>query len=630
MTKFRNSIFMLTLSSLSLYGGGLFAQTSTDNNIRLGYCTTSYSRGLIAQGQTGSHIYHAAIHVTSDLLDKYEGDKIEAIEFAIKPKRGRMADVFICTDLDNITSSKLSTASTTSYEEGWNKVDLKKPVTITKGMDIYIGYEILIEDGEAYDCLLFDNSTFSVTAKNWYGIDDQWSNNTAGINRNLCIRAIVSGDKIPDNDVTLLKVVPEGNNDYAEQNKPKTYYAYVQNNGSKTVNSLSISNLTTTSKGSETTTSEYEGLEIPNNEPTKITLNNVTFPLEGNFTSAFTVSKVNGVDDPYPQDNTIESKGFSIKEGTSPVPRNVLLEEFTSEGYEECPAADEMHASVIEDNDYDYVVWVKHHRNYKDYKDQFVIDEDADYSELYGTTRPFVPATAYDRQKFTGMEDSGPAYFVPYTDQMCALIDGAKNVLSFVSLNVKPTFSENAKTLNVVVDGTAGTNEMPLQTDLRLTTWLVEDGIKSTTQLGATDYVQNGVIRKVLSGNAWGDALDISNYDFEKTYSVSIDPSWNVNNLRVVSFVSNYNSDALRRTVYNTEQAKCKAPVSSISTTKGGNERQFTIVGGQIFANQGFTILDVCDVAGRKVSAKNLSQGGYIVRTTDGKQVFTKKINIER
>lgn len=626
MKNLRNSAFLLSLASLSLIGGDLFAQSG---NVRLGYCTTSYSRGLVAQGQTGSHIYQAAVKFTSDLLDKYEGDKIDSVEFAIKPMRGQMASVFVCTDLDNIQGTTLASANASGYGEGWNKVALRRSVTIKKNMTLYVGYQILIGDGEDYDCLLFDESTYAVEGKNWYGLDDQWFSNTSGIDRNLCIRAVVSGDNMPDNDVTLISLEPVRGGDYVQQNAPQSFYAYVQNNGRKPVDTMTLSALSHTATGEQTAESAYEGLGIPNNEPTRILLDNVVIPVEGNFTTTFTVSRVNGADDPYPSDNSTQRNGFSIKEGTSPVARNILFEEFTSEGYEESPLADEMHRKVIAESDKRSIVWVKHHRNYGSYKDKFVIDEDADYSELYGTSRPFVPASCFDRLVISGMEDSGPAYYVPYEDYMTELFSLADGQPSFVSLDVAS--EADGSNLNVTVAGHAGTNEMPMQTDLRLTTWLVEDSIASTTQLGAADYVQNGVIRKVLSGGAWGDRLDISAYDFEKKYAVDIDPEWNAKNLRVVSFVSNYDSNALNRRVYNSAQAACKTStgISSVSGGKGGG-RAFSVVGGTVMANEGFRLIDVCDVAGRKVSANGLGAGLYIVRTTDGKQVYTQKISVKR
>lgn len=626
MKNFRNKAFLLSLASLSLMGGDLFAQS---DNVRLGYCTTDYSRGLIAQGQTGTHTYQAAICLTSDMLDKYVGDKIKSIEFAIKPLRGKSATVFVCTDLDNMKNTTITTGTTTEHQEGWNKVNLRKPVTIKKGMELYVGYQLLIWDGEDYDCLLFDNSPYGLKGKNWYGIDDKWYSNISGIDHNLCVRAVVSGDNFPENDITLIRVDPVDGSDFVTQNSPKDFYAYVQNNGSKPITAISLSTLSKTASNQQTADFSYDNLNIPNNEPTKLLFTNVTIPVEGNFTTNFSINKVNGESDPYPSDNTADRIGFSIKEGTEPVSRNVLFEEFTAEGSEDSPAADEMHNKVIDDNDLDYVVWVKHHRNFQKISDKFVIPEDDDYAELYGTSRPFVPASCLDRLIISNMEDSGPAYFIPYEDQLATFFGIAKEQPSFVSLEVNPTVSTDGKTLNVEVSGHAGTNEMPLQTDLRLTTWLVEDYIVSKTQKGATNYVQNGVIRKVLSGSAWGDKLDISNYDFNKSFSVALDPEWKAENMRVVSFVGNYDSSAFKRQVYNSAQANCNLSTGISSVGVGGGQ-PFAVSGGKVFVNKGFSLLDVCDITGRKVSADNLSNGLYFVRTTDGKQVYTQKICVKR
>ena len=186
------------------------------------------------------------------------------------------------------------------------------------------------------------------------------------------------------------------------------------------------------------------------------------------------------------------------------------------------------------------VVRVKHHRNYKTHNDQFRISEDADYEELYGKAKPFIPAVCIDRLIVGGFEDPGPAYFIANDTIVGKFLNVAKGVYSFINLNVEPKVTGNK--LNVKVSGHAGTNEMPQQTDLRLVTWLVEDGIVSNQQTGKPRFIQNGVLRKVLSSNSWGDALNISAYDFEKTYSVDLKPEWKANNMRVVSFVSNYNA----------------------------------------------------------------------------------------
>ena len=627
MKSLDKSLLALSIASLSLVAADIHAQTTDD--VRLGYCTTDYSQGLIARDLTGSHVYQAATYITSDMLNKYVGCQIDAVEFAIKPMRGTMATVFVCTDLDDLKSTTLSSATTRNYSEGWNKVALKTPVTITKGMNLYIGYMLMLSDGETYDCLLFDKSPYALKGHSWYGYDDVWMNNTEGINHNICVRAVASGDNVPEGDISLMKFEPADGSDYVNQNSPKSYYAYVQNNGRQKVTSLNLSLTSATSQGAKTIDIPFDNLDIPNNEPTKILLDNIVTPVEGNFTTTFCVTQVNGAADPDPSDNSATRSGYSIKEGTSPVARRILFEEFTSEGYEESPAADEMHREVIGTREaLDDVVWVKHHRNYGSAVDQFALSGDANYSELYGSSRPFVPAVCFDRLTISGMEDSGPAYYIPYSEQVATFFDLAAGQPSFVSLKAVPTLSADGAKLSVDVSGHAGTNEMPMQTDLRLTAWLVEDNIASTTQAGATNYVQNGVLRKVLS-DVWGDNLDISSYDFEKTFSAELDPSWNKNNLRVVAFVSNYDNDTSLRRVYNTAEASISTE-SAIESVTPASHQPFSLIDGRIVANEGFTLQGIYDVAGRNVANGNLSTGLYIVKATNGTHVYTQKINVKR
>ena len=135
--------------------------------MHLGYCTTEYrASGLTLQGVTGAGTYQAAVYFTSDLLDKYEGDKITAVEFAINPKRGKNASVFVCDHINYIQSTLRGKGETTEYHEGWNTIKLDKPVTIAKGMDLYVGYQVMLDEGEAYDFVLFDKSPYAVQGNN--------------------------------------------------------------------------------------------------------------------------------------------------------------------------------------------------------------------------------------------------------------------------------------------------------------------------------------------------------------------------------------------------------------------------------------------------------------------------------
>ena len=644
MNSIRKFIFLLSLTSLSMIGGDLFAQTESDNlfrlaplspsdremaaptsgseNMHIGYCTIEPSRGLIAQ-ITGEHTYHAAVYFPAELLDKYVGNKIDSIEFAIKPKRGHLVEYFICTDLKNPRESTLVQGSSTSYSEGWNKKKFPKSLTIKKGMNLYIGYILYLNADELYDCLLFDESPYSLTKKNWYGYDGNWFSNTAAIGKNICIRAVLSGQNVPNNDISLIRLAPEDNGYYIEQNKPKSYVAYIQNNGTAPITSLSLS---VSAKGIQSKEVTLNGYNIPNNVPQKIVLDNVSVPVEGNFVGTFTVTKVNGSTDPDMNDNAASLRGYAMKEGSEPVERTVLFEEFTSEGYKECAIADSVYTKAIGQRK--DVIRVKHHLDYKSHQDQFRIAADKDYEALYGESKTFVPAICVDRLAISGLEDPGPAYFIANDTVVTNLIGLAKSEYSFITLTAAPQLSADGKQINVKVSGHAGTNEMPLQNDLRLTTWLVEDNIQSTQQTGRANFTQNGVLRAVLSSSAWGDNLDISNYDFEKNYTINVDPKWNVANMRVVSFVSNYEANVLKRGLYNATQAAVSGTSGINSQANNAGNKMISVINGSLILPQGYHLVGVYDMSGRCISAKQLGYGLYVVRATDGQNVITQKISI--
>lgn len=656
MNSIKKNLFLLATASLSLFAeADLSAQTVSDglfflppaqsaglppqragassSEMRLGYCVDEMRLpGLAAQGQDGAHSFGAAIEIPSSVLDKYVGDQIETIEFAVSPARGRSCQVFVCTDLDNMIGSFLGGSSILSsvtlnsgeYKDGWNAAKLSKPVTITKGQTLYVGYNIQAMEAP-YDWVIFDQSEFSMEGKNWYSLDGEWFSNTAGINRNLCIRAVVAGDNVPQNDITMLRLTPTSGSEYVNQNEPTSYTAYVQNNSPEPITSITVQ---VEAKGEKTAEYTTTGLNIPNNVPFKFSMDNVVIPFEGNFDGVFTITKVNGADDSDPSDNSSTQYGYSIKQGAVRENHRVLFEEFTSEGYPEAYVADTLYTNALAE--LSDVIRVKHHRDYQGYEDKFKLGGDEDYGALYNTEKPFVPAVCFGRHKVSSFEEVGPAYFCPYREVVPVVIQQVRNIYAFIDVDVKPVYDATANKLDVTVLGYAGVNEMPKQTGLRLTTWLVEDGILSTTQKGCEEMVQNGVLRAVLSNDGvWGDNVDISNYEFECNYSIALDPSWNKDNLRVVSFVSNWDaSNVLNRAIFNVNEAKVKTG-TGISDAQQGGKPGVAVFGSAVTALAGSKILGVYDMSGRQMATSQLPKGFYIVKVTNGAETATQKVYVK-
>lgn len=678
MRNNRNKLFLLSIASLPLFGGDLFGMTGTplmpspqavitkatvtkkDAGMRLGPSETYKSIGKycipvsqVEEDTPVSHTMCQAIRLPASLLNKYVGCKIDSIEVVLGArtgnglspddeavegvKRGNGLTAFVCKDLDKlIEGDVLTSVSTQDYASGYNKFKFNNSVTIEKDQDLYLGYYIILNPGENLDAVAFDDPIVmgysGEKGNSFLALDFRWQSNSSfpmAVNgqpyyMNAAIRGIASGDKFPDGDVGLISL-SSGNDYYVECNSPATYQAKIRNYSPETVKSMEFS---VSVNGKESDSVVLNDLNVPSHEITTIDVPGVKINHEGNLDVKLTVKKVNGVDDSDVADNEMTSSSFAYREGGQILRRNVLLEQFTSEGYSEAEFVDESYKEFLADQS--NVIWVKHHvKTGKGFVDQFVTDFEKKYVSLYGGASTFFPAACFDRMKFLGMEDPGPAYFVESNVAFEAMLGNVNMIPSFAELNVRPKHNEADNTITVKVNLNTQANVMPGQTDLRLTTWLVEDGIVSTEQKGVSgEYIQDGVIRAVLSEDVWGDKVDISSYSASKEYSIAVDPKWNLANMRVVSFLSNYDPTNKVYQLYNSRESKVQVS-SGISSVVRTPDSMVTVTDGNVEAINGNTLVGVHDLSGRSFTGKNLPKGMYIVTVSDGKQQSAVKVVVK-
>ena len=674
----RNKLFLLSIASLPLFGGDLFGMTGTplmpspqavitkatvtkkDAGMRLGPSETYKSIGKycipvsqVEEDTPASHTMCQAIRLPASLLNKYVGCKIDSIEVVLGArtgnglapddeavegvKRGNGLTAFVCKDLDKlIEGDVLTSVSTQDYASGYNKFKFNNSVTIEKDQDLYLGYYIILNPGENLDAVAFDDPIVmgysGEKGNSFLALDFRWQSNSSfpmAVNgqpyyMNAAIRGIASGDKFPDGDVGLISL-SSGNDYYVECNSPATYQAKIRNYSPETVKSMEFS---VSVNGKESDNVVLNDLNVPSHEITTIDVPGVKINHEGNLDVKLTVKKVNGVEDSDVADNEMTSSSFAYREGGQILRRNVLLEQFTSEGYSEAEFVDESYKEFLADQS--NVIWVKHHvKTGKGFVDQFVTDFEKKYVSLYGGASTFFPAACFDRMKFLGMEDPGPAYFVESNVAFEAMLGNVNMIPSFAELNVRPKHNEADNTITVKVNLNTQANVMPGQTDLRLTTWLVEDGIVSTEQKGVSgEYIQDGVIRAVLSEDVWGDKVDISSYSASKEYSIAVDPKWNLANMRVVSFLSNYDPTNKVYQLYNSRESKVQVS-SGISSVVRTPDSMVTVTDGNVEAINGNTLVGVHDLSGRSFTGKNLPKGMYIVTVSDGKQQSAVKVVVK-
>lgn len=678
MRNNRNKLFLLSIASLPLFGGDLFGMTGTplmpspqavitkatvtkkDAGMRLGPSETYKSIGKycipvsqVEEDTPVSHTMCQAIRLPASLLNKYVGCKIDSIEVVLGArtgnglapddeavegvKRGNGLTAFVCKDLDKVIEGDvLTSVSTQDYASGYNKFKFNNSVTIEKDQDLYLGYYITLTPGENLDAVAFDDPIVmgysGEKGNSFIALDFYWQSNSSfptAVNgqpyyMNAAIRGIASGDKFPDGDVGLISL-SSGNDYYVECNSPATYQAKIRNYSPETVKSMEFS---VSVNGKESDNVVLNDLNVPSHEITTIDVPGVKINHEGNLDVKLTVKKVNGVDDSDVADNEMTSSSFAYREGGQILRRNVLLEQFTSEGYSEAEFVDESYKEFLADQS--NVIWVKHHVKTKGgFIDQFVTDFEKKYVSLYGGASTFFPAACFDRMKFLGMQDPGPAYFVESNVAFEAMLGNVNLIPSFAELNVRPKHNEADNTITVKVNLNTQANVMPGQTDLRLTTWLVEDGIVSTEQKGVSgEYIQDGVIRAVLSEDVWGDKVDISSYSASKEYSIAVDPKWNLANMRVVSFLSNYDPTNKVYQLYNSRESKVQVS-SGISSVVRTPDSMVTVTDGNVEAINGNTLVGVHDLSGRSFTGKNLPKGMYIVTVSDGKQQSAVKVVVK-
>ena len=674
----RNKLFLLSIASLPLFGGDLFGMTGTplmpapqavitkatvtkkDAGMRLGPSETYTNMGKyripvsqVQEDTPKAHTMCQAIRLPASLLNKYVGCKIDSIEVVLGArtgnglsasdvavegvKRGNGLTAFVCKDLEKVIEGDvLTSVSTQDYASGYNKFKFNNSVTIEKDQDLYLGYYINLNPGENLDAIAFDDPLVmgysGEKGNSFLALDFVWQSNSAyamavqgqTYYMNAAIRGIASGDKFPDGDVGLISL-SSGNDYYVECNSPATYQAKLRNYSPETVKSMEF---TVSVNGKESDNVVLNDLNVPSHEITTIDVPGVKINQEGNLDVKLTVKKVNGVDDSDVADNEMTSSSFAYREGGQILRRNVLLEQFTSEGYSDAEFVNESYKEFLADQS--NVIWVKHHvKTGKGFVDQFVTDFEKKYVALYGGASTFFPAACFDRMKFLGMQDPGPAYFVESNVAFETMLGNVNLIPSFAELNVRPKHNEADNTITAKVNVNTQANVMPGQTDLRLTTWLVEDGIVSTEQKGVSgEYIQDGVIRAVLSEDVWGDKVDISNYTTSKEYSIAVDPSWNLANMRVVSFLSNYDPSNKVYQLYNSRESKVQVSngISSVVLNPGS---MVTVTDGNVEAINGNTLVGVHDLSGRSFTGKNLPKGMYIVTVSDGKQQSAVKVVVK-
>lgn len=338
---------------------------------------------------------------------------------------------------------------------------------------------------------------------------------------------------------------------------------------------------------------------------------NITLPAESEPKEnhlAITINKVNG------QDNQAEDK---VAEGTVAIvsdlyPRNVIIEEFTTESCGNCPRVAGFLHEALKDYDLSKVGAVCHHEGY--YSDWLTQPCDKELTWLYneggGTYAPammFNRRAIFDSQYLQGEKDN---VTIPGSAaEIKSIVNNQLQQYSNVTLNVDAAPNADSTEVTFTINGKCN-NAFDKATGL-LTIYMTEDSIKARRQAGAgSNYYQMHVIRYYNS--SWGDPITWKGNEFTATYTITLKNEWKRNQLVFAAMVNKHNTDnKLDCPIENS--ACCKlgkykggSGIDNVTTTSNVHEvARFTIDGRRIQqAQPGINIIQMSDGSVRKVLVK--------------------------
>lgn len=208
--------------------------------------------------------------------------------------------------------------------------------------------------------------------------------------------------------------------------------------------------------------------------------------------------------------------------------RAVLVEEFTGQKCINCPEAHDLLANITKQYDEDKIIAVCIHASALAVAPKpNVIGLKTEIGEEYFKhwKGNVVPSAVINRTG--GLKPK---------DAWAGVINREMQRSTPLKLNVKNAYDANTRKVTINV------NALSIE-DLngKLQLWIVEDGIKAIQLLPNNgrnrEYEHNHVFRAAVNG-AWGTDISLKANDANKsTFTYTIDPQWEANNLSVVAFI---------------------------------------------------------------------------------------------
>lgn len=519
MKRFFYTIMLSILCSYGAYA----------DDISLAWCDGSQVEGSL--GVSGEV---AAVFSAAD-FPMYVGTQVTGVRIGMNEDVLKGVTIFIRSSL---TGENLYTFSTGLLYKGWTDITFDQSVTFP-AEGLVIGYTANTTTMAGVSGKAYTDGCYALT-------NGSWQSYATAVSHSLCIEPLISGESYTKNDVGLISA----DDQTVEVGKPFSVTGLLRNNTNTTLSSVTLAY--DAGAGEKTADATVDDV-LPGE------IGSFTLPIEegvattGDSPLTLRVASINGVADDYVfNDNaacTLSVLDIIVK-------KKVLIENFTTAQCSNCPSGHSRLESALK-GETDYVL-IAHHSGY--YTDAMTTTGDVDLLWFYNSSTKYAPALMINRHKFaentSATYNKGPVFSVPEVETIKRFYKQQLDGAAPVKVELQRNFDADTRKLiiKVAMKQVAG---MELGKNPMLTVNLIEDGIEGSQEGTTGTYTHNDVTRMFVTPS-FGDAVTLSTDETTyATYTVTLNNAWKENKMRIVAFVSNYDTaDPNDCDVYNATECE--------------------------------------------------------------------------
>lgn len=518
----------------------------------------------------------AGTMVSADKLKEFAGCKVVGMRFALGQEIGKttafLQETTIDTEKGILSGSEDKASATLKYTDAieidqnkgtisnmnWNMVTFDKPYVIPENpndiKDLIAGFTYTQKSDSKHLPLLVGATTDDVTSFLLYGQLDEDDDNSvwaplvlplqdgSKLSVTLCAQLIVEKDGGFPQDVVLVGVAT---NNFLKSNGTNNIMWAAYNKGSEDLEKYSFA-------------VSVDGNELPGEiTPDKALTQegfvfnaNVDMPelTVGEHTLGIKVKSMNGgeptgnLDDDY-----AETKFLAYKDARAH--QYNLVEHFTSQYCTYCPYGYEILRALQKSRE--DIAWVAIHGDMSQTQTDEYTLEDGSATYIASLSSTGYPSANFNRYYLNDSQVNsygslalglGYNQTEQAAEMFSQIIDMANtDQPAFVRLDVESEFTAKDGKLTLTVKGKGVDGAADLLKNNVLTIYLTESGLQGR-QLNNGRWIKtfdhDNVLRAIFT-EPWGDNIVWNGNNFEATYDVDVPSECNMENLRVVAFISN-------------------------------------------------------------------------------------------